>query len=74
VAAEAVALADTTDFLYLRWHVRMSQAEVLRLNGQPEDAIAVLEEAVRLADEKGCSVAAEQARAMLGRSSVTSGR
>jgi predicted ATPase/class 3 adenylate cyclase len=72
VAAEAVTLADATDFLHLRWHVRMGQAEVLRLNGR--DAKPVLEEAVRLAEEKGCVVAAEQARAILDQSTVTSDR
>jgi ATP/maltotriose-dependent transcriptional regulator MalT len=61
LAEEAVALADRTDFLNLRWQVRMSAAEVL--TGARRRA--VVEEAVRLAEEKGFPVAAEQARGLL---------
>jgi hypothetical protein len=63
LAREAVALADTTDFAHLRWHVRLSHEEVLRLGGG--DGRALLEEAVRIAERKGCLVGAERARARM---------
>jgi ATP/maltotriose-dependent transcriptional regulator MalT len=60
LAAAAVALADTTDFAHLRWHVRLSHEEVLRLGGG--DGRALLEEAARIAERKGSLVGAERAR------------
>lgn len=67
LAGESVALADATDFLLLRWHARMSQAEVLRLIGRPAEARPVLEEAIRIAEQKGSSVGAQRAHDLLDR-------
>jgi class 3 adenylate cyclase/tetratricopeptide (TPR) repeat protein len=64
LAREAVVLADGTDFLHLRWHVRMSEAEVLRKTGREADAARALEEAAAVAEEKGCTIAVEQARVL----------
>jgi len=63
LAADAVVRADATDFLHLRWHVRMSREEVLRLAGR--DAGSVLREAVALANRKGSTVGAARARQRL---------
>jgi class 3 adenylate cyclase/tetratricopeptide (TPR) repeat protein len=63
LAAAAVALADTTDFAHLRWHVRLSQDEVLRLGGG--DGRERLEEAMRIAEAKGSVVGARLARQRL---------
>jgi class 3 adenylate cyclase/tetratricopeptide (TPR) repeat protein len=65
LARDAVRFAETTDFLHLRWHALMSLAEVLRLADRADDARPVLTEAIRLAEQKGSPVAAEQARALL---------
>ena len=65
LAAEAVALADSTDFLHLRWHVRLRQAEVLRLLGRGQEARPILEEAVEVAEAKGNTVGAVWARSLL---------
>jgi predicted ATPase len=65
LAREAAALAETTDFLHLRWHAQMTLATVLHLAGRAVEAASVAEEAIRLADEKGNAVAAEQARNLL---------
>jgi class 3 adenylate cyclase/tetratricopeptide (TPR) repeat protein len=62
LAEESVALADTTDFSHLRWHARMSQTEVLRLAGQGRDTTPILNEAIRIAEQKGSLVEAQQAR------------
>jgi class 3 adenylate cyclase/tetratricopeptide (TPR) repeat protein len=62
LAKESVALGDTTDFLHLRWHTRMSYAEVLRLGGRGQDAGPILDEAIRIAEEKGSLVGAQRAR------------
>jgi class 3 adenylate cyclase/tetratricopeptide (TPR) repeat protein len=65
LAREAVALADGTDFLHLRWHTRMTEAEVLRLNGHAEQAKPVLEDAIGIAEQKGFLVGADRARGLL---------
>jgi predicted ATPase/class 3 adenylate cyclase len=65
LAWEAVAFADTTDFLHLRWHSLMSQAEVLQLAGRGETARHALSKAIRLAEQKGSVVAARRARDLL---------
>ncbi len=67
LAKEAVALADSTDFLHLRWHVRLRRAEVLELLGQDEEARVVLEEALAVAEAKGNTVGAVRARSLLER-------
>jgi class 3 adenylate cyclase/tetratricopeptide (TPR) repeat protein len=64
LARECTDLAEQTDFLHLRWRALMSLAEVLRLGGRAEEAAEALERAVAVAEEKGNSVAAEQARAL----------
>jgi ATP/maltotriose-dependent transcriptional regulator MalT len=65
LARESVALADTTDFIHLRWHVRMSLAEVLRMVGHSQETRTVLHEAIRIADQKGSVVQAQRARDLL---------
>jgi class 3 adenylate cyclase/tetratricopeptide (TPR) repeat protein len=66
LSSEAVALADTTDFLHLRWHTRVSRAETLAALGRADDSRTILEEAIAIADLKGSPVAANRARALLG--------
>jgi class 3 adenylate cyclase len=61
LAAEAVALADTTDFLNLQAQTRVAYVEVLRAASRVERARRVAEEAIGLADRKGNRVAAERA-------------
>jgi class 3 adenylate cyclase/tetratricopeptide (TPR) repeat protein len=68
LARHAVALADTTDFAHLRWHVRMSCGEILRTAGRGQDAAAVLAEAVAIAERKGMLVGARSARDALQQS------
>jgi tetratricopeptide (TPR) repeat protein len=63
LAEEAVALADRSDFPHLRWHTRLSRAEVQRLVGEP--SAPVLEEAIRIAEAKGSAEAARQAGELL---------
>ena len=65
LAQASGALAETTDSLHLRWHERMSQAEVFRLAGRASDAEAAAREAVRLAELKGNLVGARLAREAL---------
>jgi hypothetical protein len=65
LARDAVARADGTDFLHLRWHARLTLDEVLVLAGREADGVPVLEEAVRLAELKGSTTAADRARARL---------
>jgi class 3 adenylate cyclase/tetratricopeptide (TPR) repeat protein len=65
VSAEAMDVADTTDFLLLRWHARMSRALVLdRMVGE-RDPKPVLREALELAEQKGSIVGARSARALI---------
>jgi class 3 adenylate cyclase/tetratricopeptide (TPR) repeat protein len=52
LAREAVELASPTDFPLLKGHALDDLAEVLALDGRPEEAIAVLEEALRNYDAK----------------------
>jgi tetratricopeptide (TPR) repeat protein len=67
LADEAVSRADTTDFAHLRCHVRLSEHEVLRLGGGDGDAgRRRLEEAIGIAEAKGSTVVAAQARERLG--------
>ena len=73
IAQESAALSASSDFLHLRWHSLMSQAEVLRLARRCSDARPVLEEAVRLAERKGNVMGALLGRTelqSLGRSSM----
>ena len=62
---ETAALAETTDFLHLRWHEMMSRAETFRFTGRAADADAAAHAAVRIAEEKGNLVGARLGREML---------
>ena len=65
LAHESIAHADKTDFLHLRWHVHLSAGDVLLRAGKPDEARPILERAVAIAEEKGSSVGARQARDLL---------
>ena len=67
LARESVAFADRTDFLHLRWYAYTSLAEVLRLTGRPDEARPVVDEAIRLAEQKGSLVGVQRARELLER-------
>jgi class 3 adenylate cyclase len=66
LAADARALADTTDFLLLRWHAALSRAEVQRLGGDGDAAETSISDAIELAREKGNVLAEQRARVALG--------
>jgi tetratricopeptide (TPR) repeat protein len=59
----AVALADTTDFVHLRVHARLAEAEALRAAGA--DPRPRVEEAIALAEAKGSRAETRRARRML---------
>jgi class 3 adenylate cyclase/tetratricopeptide (TPR) repeat protein len=61
LAADAVALADTSDFLHLQAQTRVARAEVLLATGRAERARALVEAAIALAARKGNRVGAERA-------------
>jgi tetratricopeptide (TPR) repeat protein len=61
----AVALADTTDFLHLRVHARLADAEALAAAGA--DPRGRIEEAIALAEAKGSVPEARRARDLLAR-------
>lgn len=65
VAREAVALADTTDFLDLRGDSRVALADVLHRAGHEDGAAEALAEALRLYELKGNVVSADRVRALL---------
>ena len=67
LAGEAAALAGTTDFLLLRWHALMNQAEVQLMADDGPAAEAALIEAIGLAAQKGNVVAEARARDLLAR-------
>jgi predicted ATPase/class 3 adenylate cyclase len=62
LAREAVELASPTDFPLLQGHALEELAEVLELGGRPDEAVAVLEEAIRTYDAKGDIASAAAAR------------
>jgi class 3 adenylate cyclase/tetratricopeptide (TPR) repeat protein len=62
LARDCVDRVEATDSLDLRWHAFMSQAEVLRLAGQTEDAETAVDEATRAAEQKGNLAGAQLAR------------
>ncbi|MDQ3932606.1 MAG: AAA family ATPase [Actinomycetota bacterium] len=69
LAREAVVLSESTQFPLLRIHALFCLAEVLRLTSREREAEPPLEEAVRLAQEKGDVVnvrKGERLRAELG--------
>lgn len=63
LAREAVAIVDGTDDLDSRGWIRTDLAEVLGLAAKTDEARSVLEEAVRLAEQKEDLVLVERARA-----------
>jgi tetratricopeptide (TPR) repeat protein len=65
LAREAVALVDQTDFPIDRADARMDLAEVLLLASRPNEAAEVLQEALRLYEQKGNLVSAERTRELL---------
>jgi ATP/maltotriose-dependent transcriptional regulator MalT len=65
VIQAAVARAAETDYLTLRAYAAISLAEVERLAGRPDGERAALEEAVRLAGQKGDALTAARVRALL---------
>ena len=62
MAREAVAIAKSTDFLFLQSFVLEALGEVLDVAGFTEEADEVLADAVRVSEEKGFAVGASQAR------------
>jgi DNA-binding SARP family transcriptional activator len=62
LAAEAVALAETGDFLLAHGDALMDLAEVLRLGGDSGAAASAIEEATDLFERKGNIIAAKRAR------------
>ena len=65
LAREAVALADSMDFLDHRGAGHLALAEVLRLAGRESEASAEAQESLRLHEQKGNVVSAGWARALL---------
>jgi class 3 adenylate cyclase len=65
VIQAAAARAAETDYLTLRAYAAISLAEVERLAGRPDGERAALEEAVRLAGQKGDALTAARVRALL---------
>jgi len=65
LAQEAVALSRRTDSLNLQGDALMDAAEVLRLNGNPDEAAAHLRKAINAYDRKGNRTAARTARRVL---------
>jgi hypothetical protein len=65
LAHEAVVLAADTDSIDLRGDALMSLAEVLRLADRADEAVSVIEEALRLYEQKGNLVSADRARSLL---------
>ncbi|MBD0337989.1 MAG: AAA family ATPase [Thermoleophilia bacterium] len=67
LAREAVALAETGDFLHLQWYTLMTLAEVLQLLGRGSEAGDAARAAVAVAERKGSVVGARAGRAFLER-------
>jgi class 3 adenylate cyclase len=65
VIQAAVARAAETDYLPLRAYAAISLAEVERLAGRPDGQRAALEEALRLARQKGDALTAARVRELL---------
>lgn len=66
LAREAVSLVDDTEWIDDQAEFRMSLGEVLRLDDRLEDAVEIVEEALRLYEQKGNIVSAARARVVLG--------
>jgi tetratricopeptide (TPR) repeat protein len=65
LANEAVELARRTDYLDMWGEACMDRAEVLRLAGQGDEAVRMLQEAIEKFELKGNVVMAARARALL---------
>jgi class 3 adenylate cyclase/tetratricopeptide (TPR) repeat protein len=65
LARRALARAEQTDYVALRLDTRWSAAEVCELAGRRDEAKALLEESVKIAERYGHLVAAERARERL---------
>jgi ATP/maltotriose-dependent transcriptional regulator MalT len=65
LSAEAVALADRTDWLIDRGDALMARGEVLRAAGRTDDAARAIHKAFDLYTRKGNLVSAERARAVI---------
>ena len=65
LASEAVATIDRIDEVNHQAQVRMGLAEVLRLAGKTDEALAALDEARARYEQKGNAVMADRARALL---------
>ncbi|MGH3034915.1 MAG: BTAD domain-containing putative transcriptional regulator [Gaiellaceae bacterium] len=63
-ARKALELAEPTDFLNMRGHALTDFAEVLRLAGRASEACTAVAEALQLYEQKGNTVAAQEARAV----------
>ena len=66
LAREAVTLAEATDDIDFHGDALMALAEVFCLAERPGEAVPVIEEALRLYEQKGNVVSARKARALLG--------
>jgi tetratricopeptide (TPR) repeat protein len=66
MAREAVAYFAGTDYSTDRTFVLMDLAEVLRLAGRTDEAIATVREALDLFEQREDAVSAAQARALIG--------
>ena len=62
---EAVALAWDTDNIDLRGDALLALAEVLRIAKRPDEPVPLIEEAIRLYEQKGNVVSARKARSLL---------
>ena len=65
LAREAVAFAETSDFLACHGDALRDLAEVLEMSGRPQEAADAVEDAIALYARKGDIVAVERARAQL---------
>ncbi len=63
LAREAIAFVEQSDFLAVHADALMDLAEILRLDGRPREGGPSVEEAIRLYEQKGNVVAADNARA-----------
>jgi tetratricopeptide (TPR) repeat protein len=65
LARRALARVEETDHVVLRLDTRLSAAEVFELTGRGDEAKALLQESVEIAERYGHLVAAQQARDLL---------
>jgi len=65
LAREGVDLAQATDWLEIHGNALMDLAEVVRVAGRSDEAVAAIEAAVELYERKGIVVSAAKARALI---------